>query len=179
MMPTLFQRMAAGLVVLAAFSVQARADDSPIRFVSGPFAGAAAQETQHKQETLAEMSGTKTSDSAVFRAGGMVSFVYWARLSMDYRWQEGGVDLAALSSMVGHSFNATGISVIRGDRTTVNGFSAQYRLISLTGTNNRCGIFILKRAQHLISGFACDPTGRDVPVQAVMEGISIDHVIGP
>ena len=173
------RRCAAGVLIAVAASTPALAEESPIRFASGPLAGAAAEDPKHEQETLAEMSGSKTSDSAVFRAGGLISFVYWARLSMDYQWREGGVDLAALSSMVGHTFNAKGISVISGDRITVNGFSAQYRLISLTGTNNRCGVFILRRSRNLISGFACDPSGRDVPVQAVMEGISIDHVIGP
>jgi hypothetical protein len=178
MMPTLFQRMAAGLVVLAAFSVQARADDSPIRFVSGPFAGAAAQDPKHEEETLYEASGTRTTDTAVFRAGDMVALVDWSRLSMDYRWADGAV-LDSLSAAVGHVFKAKGVSTVRGDRTTVHGFSAQYRVIGLTGSNDRCGVFVLKRVRNMISGFACGPGGRDVPIEAVMEGISIDHVIGP
>jgi|GEM_PF-1919695 len=172
-------RCAAGLLVLAAMSGPARAEESPISFVAGPFAGATAEETEHKQEDLTEMGATKTSNSAVFRANGMVALVYWSRLSLDYRWLDGGNDLNSLSSLVQRAFKASGTVLVRGDRTSVNGFMADYRIVSLTGTNDRCGLFILKRNKNLISGFACAPSGRDVPVEAVMEGISIDNVIGP
>jgi hypothetical protein len=171
-------RCAVGLLVLAAASGPARAEESPISFVSGPLAGAVAEETEHKQETLTEMAATKTSDSAVFRANNMVALVYWARLSMDYRWQEGN-DIDSLTGLVQRAFDATGAVTLRSDRRSVNGFDARYRIVSLTGTNDRCGVFVLRRIKNLISGFACAPGGRDVPVEAVMEGISINNVIGP
>jgi hypothetical protein len=169
---------AAGLLMLVAASGFARAEESPISFVSGPFAGAVAEETDHQQETLTEMAGTKTSDSAVFRANGMVALVYWARLSMDYRWEEGN-DIEALTRLVQRAFNASGAVTLRSDRRSVDSFDARYRIVSLTGTGDRCGVFVLRRIKNLISGFACAPSGRDVPVEAVMEGISINNVIGP
>lgn len=170
--------MAAGLLALAAFSLPAMADESPIRFVSGPFAGATAENATHDEEHLSEAAGTKRTDAATFNANGLIALVHWSRLSGGYRWRDSDY-LAPLSALVGRLFKANGVVTIRGDRTTVNGYLAQYRIISLTGPDNRCGTFILKRASHLISGFTCAPKGADVPLPSVMEGLSIDGVIGP
>lgn len=171
--------MAAGLLALAASWLPALADDSPIRFASGPFAGAVAEDAKHEVKTLSEAGGgSSVADTAVFRANGLVAFVGWSRLTGRYIWRDGDYHVG-LSRSLQRIFNATGVTVLQSDRITVNGYLAQYRLVGLTGVDRRCGVFVLKRQKHLIQGFTCGSTNQDVQLQAVMEGLSIDGVIGP
>jgi hypothetical protein len=172
-------RCAAGVIAAAVFSWPALAEESPISFVSGPLQGAAAENVRHKEQTLAHSAfGAVTSDSAVFKSGPMLAWVNWSRLGGHYGWQDDN-RVAQLSDDVKENFEATGFTILESDRITVNGYLAQYRKISLIGIDRRCGVFALMRRTHLIRGFACAPAARAFTVQAVMEGISIDGVIGP
>lgn len=171
-------RCAAGVIAAAVFSWPALAEESPISFVSGPLQGAAAENVKHKGEALAHSAfGAVTSDSAVFKAGPMLAWIDWSRLGGHYRWQDN--DVASLSNEVKDIFDATGFTILESDTLTVNGYAARYRKISLIGIDRRCGVFALMRRNHMVQGFACAPAARAFTVQAVMEGISIDGVIGP
>lgn len=171
-------RCAAGLLMLAAASGLARAEESPISFVSGPFAGIAAEEPEHTERMASEGSGTVREDTAMFSKGDLFAFVAWSRLPGGYHWQDSD-RLPSMSRTAQRAFKATGFTVVRGDRVTVNGYLAQYRIINLTGgSGERCGVFDLNRANHLILGTVCAATG-DVPMMAVLQGLSIDNVIGP
>ncbi|WP_155888915.1 hypothetical protein [Inquilinus limosus] len=171
-------RCTAGILVAAAFSGPAWAEDSPIRFVSGPLAGVAAENAKHNERMASEGSGTVRSDTATFSTKELFAFVDWARLPGGYHWRDSD-RIGSLSRWVQEAFKATGFTVVRGDRTTVNGYLAQYRIITLTGSGERCGVFDLERANHLIQGGVCAVNGGDVPLMAVIQGLSIDNVIGP
>ena len=75
-------------------------------------------------------------------------------------------------------FKASGFTVLRGDQTSLNGYRMRYRMISLTGSGERCGVFDLQRRSHLIQGLVCAASG-EAPLMAVLQGLSIDNVIGP
>jgi len=171
-------RCAAGALVLAALSWPALAEESPIDFVSGPLAGAAAKNPKHTEEQASEGSGTVRSDTATFSAGEFLAYVDWSRLPGGYRWNDTD-HLGSLAESVQRWLKATGFSMVRGDRTTVNSFLAQYRIISLSGTSDSCAVFDLRRANHMILGAVCRSRGGEVPVMAVLQGLSIDNVIGP
>lgn len=171
-------RCAAGALVLAALSWPALAEESPIDFVSGPLAGAAARNAKHSEAQASEGSGVVRTDTATFEAGGLFAFVDWSRLPGGYHWRSSD-RIGSLTTWLQEALKATGFSVLRGDRTTVNGYLTQYRIVSLTGSNDRCGVFDMQRANHLIQGAVCVPNGADVPVMAVLQGLSIDNVIGP
>ena len=172
-------RCAAGVIAAAVFSWPALAEESPISFVSGPLQGAAAENVEHKEETLAHSAfGAMTTDTAVFKSGPMLAYVDWSRLGGHYGWQDDNM-VAKLSDDVKDVFEATGFTILESDRLTVNGYLAQYRKISLIGIDRRCGVFALMRRTHLITGFACAPAARAFVVRDVMAGISIDGVIGP
>lgn len=170
-------RCAAGLLVLVAASWPAWAEESPIRFVSGPFAGVAAKEAKHTEDMASEGSGTVRTDSAAFSTRQLFAHVEWARLPGGYRWRDSD-RIASLSQWVQRALKATAFTVVRGDSTSVNGYRAQYRIITLTGADERCGVFDLQRANHLIQGVVCG-VGGEVPLMAVLQGLSIDNVIGP
>jgi hypothetical protein len=171
-------RCAAGVIAAAVFSWPALAEESPISFVSGPLQGAVAENVKHEEETLAHSAfGSMTSDTAVFRSGQMLAWVNWSRLGGHYGWQDN--DVGSLSNEVKDIFDATGFTILESDTLTVNGYAARYRKISLIGIDRRCGVFALMRRNHMVQGFACAPAARAFTVQAVMEGISIDGVIGP
>lgn len=171
-------RRAAGVLVVAALSWPALAEDSPISFVSGPLAGVAAENAKHTERQASEGSGTVRTDTATFETGQLFAFVDWSRLPGGYHW--GASDrIASLSSWVQRVFKATSFTVVRGDRTSVNGYLTQYRIITLTGSGERCGVFDLQRTNHLIQGAVCAPNGGEVPLLTVLQGLSIDNVIGP
>ena len=171
-------RCAAGVIAAAVFSWPALAEESPISFLSGPLQGATAENVKHKGEALAHSAfGAVTSDTAVFKSGPMLAWVDWERLGGHYRWQDN--DVTSLSNEVKDIFDATGFTILESDQVTVNGYAARYRKISLIGIDRRCGVFAMTRRNHLVQGFACAPAARAFTVQAVMEGISIDGVIGP
>lgn len=171
-------RCAAGVIAAAVLSWPALAEDSPISFVSGPLQGAVAENVEHNEESLAHSAfGAVTTDTAVFKSGPMLAWVNWSRLGGHYGWQDN--DVGSLSNEVKDIFDATGFTILESDRITVNGYSAQYRKISLIGIDRRCGVFALLRRTHLIQGFACAPASRAFTVRDVMEGISISGVIGP
>lgn len=170
---------ALGVFAMAAFSWPALAEESPISFVAGPLKGAVAENVKHKEDTLAHSAfGAVTTDTAVFKAGAMISWVNWSRLGGHYRWQDDNM-VAGLSDEVKDAFDATGFTILESDRRSVNGYVGQYRRISLTGIDRRCGVFALMRRNHLIQGFVCAPSSQPYTLQDVMEGISIDGVIGP
>lgn len=172
-------RCAMGVFAMAAFSWPALAEESPISFVSGPLQGAVAENVKHKEDTLAHSAfGAVTTDTAVFKAGAIVAWVNWSRLGGHYRWQDDNM-VAGLSDDVKDAFDATGFSILESDRRSVNGYLGQYRRISLAGIDRRCVVFALMRRNHLIQGFACAPSGQPFDAQAVMDGISIEGVIGP
>ncbi len=168
---------AAGLFALAAFCLPARAEDSVISFVSGPFAGAAAEDVRRDEDNNLAERGTRIGESAVFRSNGMVAYVSWARLGGNYVWQDTGLN--GLTENVRQAFDATSVTVLSGDRDTVNGFKTQYRDVRLAGPPRRCGVFTLQRAMNSIVGFACRREDRAVPILTILEGLSIDGVIGP
>ncbi|WP_155888914.1 hypothetical protein [Inquilinus limosus] len=168
---------AAGLLALAAFCLPARAEPSVIAFVSGPLSGAAAEEVKRDQDNNLAEGGTKVSESAVFRAGGLLAYVKWSRLGGYYAWQDSGLN--GLTEDVRQVFDAAGATVVSGDYGEVNGFRAQYRDIRLTGSPRRCGVFELRRVKSRIIGFACRTEDQAVPILAILQGLSIDGVIGP
>jgi len=171
-------RCAMSVCALAALSWPALAEESPISFVSGPLQGAAAENVKHDEESLAHSAfGAVKTDTAVFKSGPMLAWVNWSRLGGHYRWQDN--DVGSLSNEVKDVFDATGFTILESDSITVNGYAARYRKISLIGIDRRCGVFALMRRNHMVQGFACAPAARAFTVQAVMEGISIDGVIGP
>lgn len=170
-------RCATGLLVLAAASWPAQAEESPISFVSGPFAGAAAEDAKHTESMASEGSGTVRMDVATFSTRQYVAHVEWARLPGGYHWQDDN-RVASLSRWVQSAFKATAFTVVRGDNTSVNGYRAQYRIIALTGADERCGVFDLHRGSNLIQGAICG-VGGEVPLLAALEGLSIDNVIEP
>lgn len=177
---------AAWVSALAAFSLPALAEptvtelgsNTPIDFASGPFAGVAAKGAKHMQEQTSEDSSTVRTDTATFETANLFGFFDWSRLPGGYRWQDTGFT-ERLSVLAQDIFKASGFTVLEGNRTSVNGYIADYRQIEIKGSGERCGVFALKRAHHLIQGVVCGPKGRNVPVQAVMQGLSIDGVIGP
>ena len=171
-------RFAAGILVAAALSWPALAEESPIDFVSGPLARAAARNAKHSEAQASEGSGVVRSDTATFEAGGLFAFVDWSRLPGGYHWRSSD-RLGSLTTWLQGALKATSYTVLRGDRTTVNSYLTQYRIVSLTGSSDRCGVFDMQRANHLIQGAVCVPNGADVPLLAVLRGLSIDNVIGP
>lgn len=173
--------VALAVVILAATGMlsQARADGSPISFVSGPLQGAEPENVKHEEESLAHSAfGAVKTDTAVFRSGPMIAFVDWSRLGGHYRWQDDDT-VARLSDDVKEIFEATGFTLLQSTDGGVNGFRAQYRMIGLTGIDRRCGVYVLRRLSHLIQGFVCAPGNRPFRVEDVMQGIVIDGVIGP
>lgn len=171
-------RCAAGIAVLAALSGPALAEESPISFVSGPLAGVAAENPKHEEEQASEGSGTVRSDTATFETRGLFAFVDWSRLPGGYHWRSTD-RVVTLSRWLQRAFKASGFTVVRGDRTTVNGYLTQYRILTLDGTGQRCGVFDMERANHLIQGAVCAPNGGEVPLLTVLQGLSINNVIGP
>jgi len=171
-------RRAMGVFAVAVLSWPALAEESPISFVSGPLQGAVAENVKHDEESLAHSAfGAVKTDTAVFKSGPMLAWVNWSRLGGHYRWQDN--DVGSLSNEVKDVFDATGFTILESDSITVNGYAARYRKISLIGIDRRCGVFALMRRNHMVQGFACAPAARAFTVQQVMEGISIDGVIGP
>lgn len=171
-------RRALALVAMAAVSWPALAEESPISFVAGPLKGAVAENVKHEEESLAHSAfGAVKTDSAVFKAGPMIGYVNWSRLGGHYRWQD--EDVSGLSDSVKEIFDATGFTILESDQVSVNGYFARYRKISLIGIDRRCGVFAMTRRNHLVQGFACAPFSQAFRVQDVMEGISINGVIGP
>jgi hypothetical protein len=175
----MFNRMmrCVALLVFAAASWPAWAEESPISFVSGPLAGVAARDAKHTEEMASEGAGIVRIDTAGFSTRQLFAHVEWARLPGGYRWQDSD-RIASLSRWVQGALKATAFTVVRGDSSTVNGYRAQYRIITLTGADERCGVFDLHRANHLIQGVVCG-VGGEVPLMAVLEGLSINNVIGP
>lgn len=167
---------AAGLFAPAALCLPAWAEDSPIRFVSGPFAGAAAYSTSHREQPLE--TGKMTTDTAKFRAGDLTAYVDWSRISMDYVWTDPKV-LDRWVDGLAQLFKASGVTILESDRITVNGFLAQYKLVTFTGADRRCGAFVMGRVRQRFIGYACGPQAHQVPVRSVLEGLSVDGVIGP
>lgn len=170
-------RFAAGFLVLVAASGPARAEESPISFVSGPLAGVAAENTKHIEQQEADGAGTVRADRATFSTRELLAYVDWSRLPGGYRWRDTD-RLPGLSEMAQRVFDATGFTVLRSDEASVNGYRMRYRIVSLTGSGKRCGVFDLQRRSHLIQGLVCTAAG-EVPLMAVLQGLSIDNVIGP
>jgi hypothetical protein len=169
---------AAGLLALAAFSLPAAAEPSVISFVSGPLAGAAAEDVKHEEDNNLAERGTKVSESATFRSNGMLAWIQWSRLGGGhYVWRDDG--LGELTDNIRKVFKATGATVLSGDRAGISGFNGQYRVVDLVGTPSRCGIFHLGRSQNSIIGFVCRRDGQAVPVLAVMQGLAVQGVIQP
>jgi hypothetical protein len=167
---------AAGLFVLAAFCLPATAEESPIQFLSGPFAGATPFSASHREESL--HAGKMTTDTAKFSAGNLTAYVDWSRISLDYVW----TDFSVLDDWIDglrRLFKASGVTVLDSDRVTVNGFLAQYKLVIFTGADRRCGAFVVSRIRHRFIGYACGPQAQQIPVRAVLEGLAVDGVIGP
>ncbi|MFE0758871.1 hypothetical protein ACFW16_33245 [Inquilinus sp. NPDC058860] len=174
----MFNRMMrCALLVLAAASWPAWAEESPIGFVSGPLAGVPAENAKHIEEQAADGGGIVRVDTATFSTRNLLAYVDWSRLPGGYSWRDTD-RLPSLSQMAQRVYKATGFTVVRGDQTTVNGYRARYRVISLTGSGERCGVFDLQRRSHLIQGVVCAAAG-EVPLMAALEGLSIDNVIGP
>ncbi|MGK9235731.1 hypothetical protein KXS07_28720 [Inquilinus limosus] len=170
-------RCAVGLLVLAAACGPARAEDSPIGFVSGPLAGVPAENVKHIEEQAADGGGIVRVDTATFSTRDLLAYVDWSRLPGGYSWRDTD-RLPSLSEMARRVFKASGFTVVRGDQTSLNGYRMRYRIISLTGASERCGIFDLQRRSHLIQGVVCSAAG-EVPLMATLEGLSINNVIGP
>jgi hypothetical protein len=168
---------AAGLIALAAFSLPAAAEPSVIAFVSGPLAGATAEDVKHEEDNNLAERGTQVTETAVFRSNGLFAWVQWSRLGGNYVWRQD--DLDRFTDNVRQALKATGAKVISGDRISVGGFTAQYRDVDLTGTPNRCGIFDLGRGKNSIIGFACRRDGQAVAVPAILQGLSVKNVIEP
>ncbi|MGF6230936.1 hypothetical protein QFZ27_004891 [Inquilinus ginsengisoli] len=168
---------AAGLLMLAAASGLARAEESPISFVSGPLAGVAAENTKHIEEQAADGGGIVRVDTATFSTRELLAYVDWSRLPGGYSWRDSD-SLPSLSRMAQRVFKATGFTVVRGDQTSLNGYRLRYRIISLTGASERCGVFDLQRRSHLIQGVVCTTAG-EAPLMTVLQGLSINNVIGP
>ena len=170
-------RRAAGIFVLAALSWPALAEDSPISFVSGPLAGVVAENAKHIEVQEADGGGTVRADRATFSTRDLLAYVDWSRLPGGYTWRDSD-RLPSLSEMAQRVFKASGFTVLRGDQTSLNGYRMRYRMISLTGAGERCGVFDLQRRSHLIQGVVCAASG-EAPLMAVLQGLSIDNVIGP
>lgn len=172
-------RCALGVFAMAALSWPALAEDSPISFVSGPLAGMAAHNPKHTEEQASDGGGIVRSDTAVFEArGALFAHVDWSRLPGGYRWRDTD-RVNGISQSVQRWLKATGFTVVRGDSTSVNSFLTRYRIITLTGSGERCGVFDMQRANHLIQGAVCAPNGGEVPLLTVLQGLSIHNVIGP
>ena len=168
---------AAGLLVLVAASGSVRAEESPISFVSGPLAGVVAEDPKHIEEQAADGGGIVRVDTAIFSTRELLAYVDWSRLPGGYTWRDTD-RLPSLSGMAQRVFKASGFTVLRGDQTSLNGYRVRYRMISLTGAGERCGVFDLQRRSHLIQGLVCAASG-EAPLMAVLQGLSIDNVIGP
>lgn len=168
---------ALGCLVVVTLSPAARAEESVIAFVSGPLAGAVAENVKQDEDNNLAERGTRIGESASFRSGGMLAYVGWARLGGNYAWQDTGLN--GLTDSVRKAFDASGATVVSGDRGEINGFRAQYRDVRLTGTPWRCGVFDLQRVTNSIVGFACRRDDRAVPIVAILEGLSIKGVIAP
>ncbi|MGK9166091.1 hypothetical protein KXR53_07325 [Inquilinus limosus] len=166
-----------GILVLVAMCRPALAEDSPIRFVSGPLAGVAAENPKHIEVQAADGGGIIRADSATFSTRDLLAYVEWSRLPGGYSWRDTD-RLPSLSEMAQRVFKASGFTVVRGDQTSVNGYRMRYRIIRLTGSGESCGAFDLQRRSHLIEGVVCRASG-EVPLMTVIEGLSIDNVIGP
>ncbi|WP_395675235.1 hypothetical protein [Inquilinus sp.] len=170
---------AAGLLALAAFSLPALADASPISFVSGPLAGAVAQDAKHEEEALEVAGGRRFSDEAFFQSGDYVGWVDWSRLNLRYRWRDTG-QMDDLTDMVKRAFKASGVEGITGGQDGLGGFISQYRTFRLTGARPmNCGVFGLHRRNDWISGFACTQGQGPIPLRAVIEGLAVKDVLEP
>ncbi len=168
---------AAGLFVLAALCLPARAEPSAIAFVSGPLAGVTAQEVEREDNGILAHPGIEASEAVVFRTPTMIARVRWWRWNGYYEWWD-----ATLNEQVAKlqaRFKATGIAVTGDDRIAHQGFDGQARSLDLTGTPMRCGVFKLRRGEDHIVGVACRGDGRAMPASALVRGLSIDGVIGP
>ncbi|TSD87968.1 hypothetical protein FFK22_015080 [Mycobacterium sp. KBS0706] len=137
----------------------------------------AAEDAKHIEVQEADGGGIVRADRAVFSTRELLAYVDWSRLPGGYTWRDSD-RLPSLSEMAQRVFKASGFTVLRGDQTTVNGYRLRYRMISLTGSGERCGVFDLQRRSHLIQGLVCAAAG-EAPLMAVLQGLSIDNVIGP
>ena len=172
-------RIAAGLIAWAALTGTASAEDAPIEFVSGPFAGAVGQDTVHKENQLDY--GYETENRARFAAGPYVGEVQWLKLSGNYYRRDPNA-IGRLTRMVEHVFGVGGSRTVDGDQKSVNGFLAQYRRIEIgigTSTPKNCAVYYMTRQPDSIYGYVCGPAGQPVPLDATMNGLSIRNVIGP
>ncbi|MGO1074728.1 hypothetical protein [Inquilinus sp. CA228] len=168
---------AAGLFILAAFCLPAQAEPSVIAFVSGPFAGATAQEVERQEDSQRATEGIEASEAVVFRARDMIARVRWWRWNGYYSWWD--ATLNEQTAKLQNRFKATGIAVTGNDRIAIKGFDGQAQSLDLTGTPQRCGVFKLRRGEDHIVGVACRWDGQPMPVSALVRGLSVDGVIGP
>jgi hypothetical protein len=103
-----------GLLVLAAWSAPAVAEQSTIAFVSGPLAGAMAQDVERKEDSNLAEGGTMVSESAIFASHGVTAYIQWTRLGGQYAWQDGGLD--ELTKDVQNALKASGAAVTGSGR---------------------------------------------------------------
>lgn len=191
-----FPIKAAGLFVLAAFCLPMTeaagapsskrqpsvnvGSDTPIRFVSGPFAGVAVKTGSHLDDTFAANT-PYAQDQAIYEAAGLRLSVYWARLGGGHVWPT-AADPALLDEWVEilrKTNSGLTTIVLESSREPVNGLPAVTKTVVYTGVDRRCGVFVLGRDEHRINGYLCGAGSRAIPLAATLQGLSIKGVVGP
>jgi hypothetical protein len=187
---------AAGLFVLAAFCLPAVeaagapppkrqpavvvGSNTPIRFVSGPFARVVVGNAYHIDEPLDD--GTPyAQDDASFEAGGLRLSIHWARLGGDHVWAT-AADPALLDEWIEilrKTNSGLATIVLESSREPVNGLPAVTKTVVYTGADRRCGVFVLGRDEHRVNGYLCGAGGQAIPLSATLQGLSIAGVVSP
>lgn len=189
---------AAGLFVLAAFCLPAPpalalctpppkrqpsielGPRTPIRFVAGPLAGVMARSGYVGDYCRPDRVGV-AHNSARYEVAGLTLYIHWHRMEDGYVWaaptdpQQLDRHIETLRKI------AEGYStiVLESSREPLNGVPALTRIVVFTGADRRCGVFALGRGRDLIDGDLCGAGGQPVPLRAVLQGLSVDGVIGP
>jgi hypothetical protein len=190
-----FPIKAAGLFALAAFCLPVAGaagappkrqpavvvgSNTPIRFVSGPFAGVAVGNAYHLDAPRDD--GTPyAQDDADFEAGGLRLSIHWGRLGGDHVWVT-AADPALLDKWVEilrKTNSGLTTVVLESSREPVNGLPAVTKTVVYTGVERRCGVFVLGREEHRINGYLCGAANRTIPLAATLQGLSIAGVVGP
>ncbi|KGM31777.1 hypothetical protein P409_25250 [Inquilinus limosus MP06] len=183
-----FRVRAAGLFVLAALCLPVQAaqpvtdvgSDTPIRFVSGPFAGVAVRSATHSDEPL-DANTPYAQDDARFEAGGLRLSIHWARLGRGHAWKL-AADPALLDTWVETLRKTNGgltTIVLESSRDPVSGLPAVTKTVVYTGADRRCGVFVMGREGNRINGYLCGAASQAIPLRATLQGLSIAGVTGP
>lgn len=187
---------AAGLSILAALCLPAMdavgapppkrqpsvnvGSDTPIRFVSGPFAGVAVRTGSHLDQPF-DADTPYAQDQAIYEAAGLRLTIHWARLGGGHIWTT-AADPALLDEWVEilrKTNSGLTTIVLESSREPVNGLPAVTKTVVYTGADRRCGVFVLGRDANRISGHLCGAGSQAIPLRATLLGLSIKGVVGP